>query len=70
MGCPQNRSPEHPSTGGAFEAYTVSRSAVAAIDAARNLLARYALSTDWPATGVVEAADLLDAARALLGGDQ
>lgn len=40
--------------------------AMAATDAARAQLARYALVTDAPARGVVEAADLLDAARAML----
>ena len=40
--------------------------ALAATDAARAQLARYALVTDTPAWGVVEAADLLDAARAML----
>jgi hypothetical protein len=40
--------------------------AVAAIDAARAQLARYALATDWPPLGMVEASDLLDAARAAL----
>lgn len=40
--------------------------ALAAIDSARDHLARYALATDWPALGAVEAADLLDAARAAL----
>lgn len=40
--------------------------ALTAIDSARDHLSRYALATDWPALGVVEAADLLDAARAAL----
>lgn len=40
--------------------------AVAAIDGARAQLARYALATDWPPLGMVEASDLLDAARAAL----
>lgn len=40
--------------------------ALTAIDSARDRLARYALATDWPALGAVEAADLLDAARAAL----
>ena len=40
--------------------------AVAAIDAARAQLARYALATDWPPLGMVEASDLLDAARTAL----
>ena len=39
---------------------------IAAIDAARAQLARYALATDWPPLGMVEASDLLDAARAAL----
>ena len=39
---------------------------IAAIDAARTQLARYALATDWPPLGMVEASDLLDAARAAL----
>jgi len=39
---------------------------IAAIDAARAQLARYALATDWPPLGMVESADLLDAARAAL----
>ncbi len=37
--------------------------AVVAIDVARDHLARYALQTDSPAFGVVDAADLLDGAR-------
>jgi hypothetical protein len=37
--------------------------AVAAMDAAREQLDRYALATDEPAWGAVDAADLLDAAR-------
>lgn len=40
--------------------------AVAFADAACTQLATYALMTDEPTWGVVEAADLLDAARALL----
>lgn len=46
--------------------------ALAATDAACAQLASYALATDAPARGVVEAADLLDAARAMLidGGAQ
>jgi len=40
--------------------------ALTAIDSARDHLSRYALATDWPALGVVEAADLLDAAHAAL----
>lgn len=39
-----------------------------ATDAARSQLDRYALESDTPALGVVEAADLLDAARAALAG--
>lgn len=39
---------------------------ITAIDAARAQLARYALATDWPPLGMVEASDLLDAARAAL----
>lgn len=39
---------------------------IAAIDAARAQLARYALATDWPPLGMVEASDLLDAAREAL----
>lgn len=39
-----------------------------ATDAARVQLDRYALATDWPALDIVEAADLLDAARAALDG--
>ena len=44
---------------------------LAATNAARAQLARYALGTDTPAWGVVEAADLLDAARDMLtqGGE-
>ena len=40
--------------------------ALTATDAACAHLARYALVTDWPALGAVEAADLLEAARDLL----
>lgn len=43
------------------------RLALAAIDAASDYLARYALTIDWPELGAVEAADLLDAARDALG---
>lgn len=39
-----------------------------AMDAARDQLSRYALATDDPALGVVEAADLVDAALAALDG--
>lgn len=39
-----------------------------ATDAARAQLDRYALETDTPAHGVVEASDLLDAARAAMVG--
>ena len=39
---------------------------LSAMDTARTQLDRYALVTDTPAWGVVEAADLLDAARAVL----
>jgi hypothetical protein len=39
-----------------------------AIDAARVQLNAYALATDDPLPGTVEAADLLDAARAALNG--
>ena len=42
--------------------------ALSGLDDVRALLARYALMTDTPALGIVEAADLLDAARAALGG--
>lgn len=44
--------------------------AQAAMDSASNQLSQYALSTDCPEFEVVEAADLLDAARRLLGGVQ
>lgn len=40
--------------------------ALAAVDAARATLDRYALATDSPAWGAVEAADLLDASRVAL----
>ena len=40
--------------------------AVVAMDAAREQLTRYALASDEPALGVVDAADLLDAARAAM----
>lgn len=39
------------------------------LDAARAQLLAYALTTDEPAHGAVEAADLLDAARAALGAE-
>ncbi len=42
--------------------------ALAATDAARGQLDRYAMATDDPRCGVVEAADLLDAARAAMAG--
>lgn len=42
--------------------------ALSGLDNVRALLARYALLTDSPALGMVEAADLLDAARAALDG--
>ena len=42
--------------------------ALSAMDAAQAQLDRYALVTDDPAPGVVEAADLLDAARAAMEG--
>ena len=42
--------------------------ALSGLDDVRALLARYALLTDTPALGMVEAADLLDAARAALDG--
>lgn len=48
------------------EGRTARMLALTATDAACAQLARYALVTDWPAWGVVEAADLLDAARAML----
>lgn len=60
---PETRNPDARRKGGAG---TVPRPALAAIDAARDHLSRYALATDWPAVGAVEAADLLDAARDLL----
>ncbi len=43
--------------------------ALTATDAARAQLDRYAMATDAPVGGVVEAADLLDAARAALAGE-
>lgn len=43
--------------------------AVVAIDAARDQLDQYALATDDPDPETVTAADLLDVARALLGGE-
>lgn len=48
------------------EGRTARTLALIATDTARAQLARYALLTDWPALGVVEAADLLDSARAML----
>ena len=39
-----------------------------ALDASREQLDRYALATDQPEPGIVEAADLLDAARAAMAG--
>lgn len=42
--------------------------ALSGLDGVRALLARYALMTDTPALGMVEAADLLDAARAAMDG--
>lgn len=42
--------------------------ALAAIDTARELLAGYALRTDSPELGAVEAADYLDDARDALAG--
>ena len=44
--------------------------ALADIDRARDCLHRYALGTDAPAHGAVEAADHLDAARAALDDTQ
>jgi len=43
--------------------------ALVATDAARAQLDRIAMATDTPVWGVVEAADLLDAARAVLAGE-
>nr|MDQ3040718.1 hypothetical protein [Pseudomonadota bacterium] len=43
--------------------------ALTATDGARAQLDRYAVATDAPAWGAVEAADLLDAARAALAGE-
>lgn len=40
--------------------------AIAAVTSAREHLARYALGTDCPPLGMVDAADLLDAAHAVL----
>ncbi len=45
------------------------QSARADIDRARSRLTQYADETDTPLPGAVEAADLLDAARDVLGGD-
>ncbi|MCE4510321.1 hypothetical protein [Xanthomonas hortorum] len=42
--------------------------AAGAMEAARRQLEVYALQTDEPSPGIVEAADLLDAARAVLDG--
>lgn len=42
--------------------------ALTAMDAARKHLNRCALATDDPEPGIVDAADLLDAARAALAG--
>lgn len=46
------------------------QTALADIDRARDRLNRYADETDDPAPGIAEAADLLDAAHAALGGAQ
>jgi len=46
------------------------QTALADIDRVRDHLSRYAEGTDAPAPGVVEAADLLDAARGALDGAQ
>lgn len=46
------------------------QSAKADIERAMSALNRYALNTDTPHHGVVDAADLLDAARAALDGAQ
>jgi len=59
---PQKGTPIH----GADEQASAHILTIAAIDAARAQLARYALATDWPPLGVVEAADLLDGAHAAL----
>ena len=42
--------------------------ALSAMDAAQTQLERYAVATEDPEPGVVEAADLLDAARAAMAG--
>ena len=52
-------------TAGARQARQAARRA---LDEARQLLALYAMATDAPEWGTVEAADLLDAARAALDG--
>lgn len=46
--------------------------ALFAVDTGREILNRYALDTDWPEAGVVEALDHLDAARDCLaqGGER
>lgn len=43
--------------------------ALSAMDAARQQLDRYALATDAPAPGVIDAADLIDAAMLALSGE-
>jgi hypothetical protein len=43
--------------------------ALSAIDAAREQLARYALATDEPAPGVIDAADCIDAATLVLSAE-
>lgn len=45
------------------------QTALADIEHARECLHRYAMDTDNPAHGAVEAADHLDAAHAALGGE-
>ncbi len=50
------------------QATTARLLALAATDAAREQLDRYALATDDPEPGIVDAADLLDAARAAMAG--
>lgn len=45
------------------------QTARADVERAIATLHRLALDTDTPALGIVEAADLLDAARAALGGE-
>lgn len=59
---PKKGTPKHCTT----EQASAHSLAVAAIDAARTQLARFALATEWPPLGMVEASDLLDAARAAL----